>query len=288
MHRHRSEVGKTATVSVTVRVTALLQACHPEPSLAVTTITTALAVSAGRGPGSAWVAAALLSGQLSVGWSNDWIDADRDRTTARPDKPAARGEVSARALRAAAATAAAACVPLSLAMGWRAGLLHLLAVAAAWGYNLRLKSTVLSWAPYAFAFGAIPSIVTLGLPGSPWAPAWATAAGGLLGVGAHLANVLPDLADDAATGVRGLPHRLGPRACSALSAVLLLAATAVLALVPGRPGPADAAVLAVAAIVTATGLVLARRPGSRAAFRAVIVVAGLDVALLLARGSSLT
>jgi 4-hydroxybenzoate polyprenyltransferase len=271
-----------------VRVAALVQACHPEPSLAVTTITTALAVSAGRGAGAAWVAAALLSGQLSVGWSNDWIDADRDRTTARPDKPAARGEVSARTLRAAAATAAAACVPLSLAMGWRAGLLHLLAVAAAWGYNLRLKSTVLSWAPYAFAFGAIPSIVTLGLPGSPWAPAWATAAGALLGVGAHLANVLPDLADDAATGVRGLPHRLGPRACSALSAVLLLAATAVLALVPGRPGPADAAVLAVAAVVTATGLLLARRPGSRAAFHAVIVVAGLDVALLLARGSSLT
>src|SRR3712207_7375206 len=32
-----------------------------------------------------------------------------------------------------------------------------------------------------------------------------------LGVGAHLLNVLPDLEDDAATGVRGLPHVLGPR-----------------------------------------------------------------------------
>lgn len=270
-----------------MRLPALVQACHPEPSLAVTTITTALAVSAGRGAGSAWVAAALLSGQLSVGWSNDWIDAGRDLRTARPDKPVARGELTAGALRTAALSAAAACVPLSLAMGLRAGLAHLAAVAAAWAYNARLKSTVLSWAPYAFSFGLIPSIVTLGLPGSPWAPAWATAAGALLGVGAHLANVLPDLADDAATGVRGLPHRLGAAGSAAVSAVLLLAATGTLAVGPGRVGGLAGVALVAAALVTGVGLALGRRPGSRAPFRAVLVVAALDVALLLARGSSL-
>src|SRR3954469_18999225 len=122
----------------------LIQACHPEPTAAVTAITTALAVSAGRGAGSAWVAAALLSGQLSIGWSNDWIDADRDRRSGRPDKPVVRGELAPQTLRAAALSAAAACVPLSLAMGAEAGILHLLAVAAAWAYNLRLKSTWLS------------------------------------------------------------------------------------------------------------------------------------------------
>jgi 4-hydroxybenzoate polyprenyltransferase len=270
-----------------VGVLALVRACHPEPSAAVTAITTALAVSAGRGPASAWVAGALLSGQLSIGWSNDWIDADRDRTAVRHDKPAARGELSPRTLRTAALLAAAACVPLSLAMGWRAGVLHLLAVAVAWAYNLRLKSTVLSWLPYALAFGAIPSIVTLGLPGSPVAPAWATAAGALLGVGAHLANVLPDLADDAATGVRGLPHRLGERWSAALSAMLLLAATAVLAFGPKQAGVLGLVALAGAATVTATGLLLAKRAGSRAPFRAAILVAAVDVALLLASGSSL-
>ncbi|MDT7571641.1 MAG: hypothetical protein QOE05_1815 [Actinomycetota bacterium] len=275
---------KTASVGVI----ALVRACHPEPSLAVTSITTALAVSAGRGAGSAWVAAAMLSGQLSIGWSNDWIDADRDRTTARRDKPAARGEISPATARTAAFSAAAACLPLSLAMGLRAGVLHLLAVAVAWAYNLRLKSTVLSWLPYALAFGAIPSIVTLGLPGSPVAPAWATAAGALLGVGAHLANVLPDLADDAATGVRGLPHRLGERWSAVLSTVLLLAATGVLAFGPKHAGRLGVVALAGAVAVTATGLLLARRPGSRAPFRAAIVVAAVDVALLLAGGSSLT
>lgn len=271
------------------RFRAYVGACHPEPSAAVTAVATALAVAAGRGAGSAWVAAAFLSGQLSVGWSNDWIDAERDRLVARADKPVARGELAPQALRRAALLAVAACVPLSLAMGVRAGLLHLAAVAGAWAYNARLKSTPLSWAPYAFAFGAIPSIVTLGLPGHPWAPAWATAAGALLGVGAHLANVLPDLADDAETGVRGLPHRLGARGSGVLSGLLLLGATVLLVHgPPGGPGVLGELVLVVAAGLTLTGLALARRPGSRAAFRAAIGVAVVDVALLLLRGSSLT
>jgi 4-hydroxybenzoate polyprenyltransferase len=147
---------------------------------------------------------------------------------------------------------------------------------------------VLSWLPYALAFGAIPSIVTLGLDATPWAPWWASAAGALLGVGAHFANVLPDLADDAATGVRGLPHRLGGPVTAALSAVLLLAATSLLAVGPGRPGALVAAALLVAALITGIGLGLGRREGSRAPFRAVLVVAAVDVALLLARGSALT
>jgi 4-hydroxybenzoate polyprenyltransferase len=258
-------------------VSALVQACHPEPSAAVTALATALAVSAGRGAGAIWVAAAFLSGQLSVGWSNDWIDADRDRRSGRADKPAARGQVDPSTLRTAALISVAACIPFSLAMGVLAGIVHLAAVAVAWAYNARLKSSLLSWAPYAFAFGLIPSIITLGLPGSPWAPWWATGAGALLGVGAHLANVLPDLADDAATGVRGLPHRLGANASAALSAVLLLAATSVLAVGPGRPGALGATALVAAALITGVG-----------AFRAAIVVAAVDVVLLLARGSSLT
>jgi 4-hydroxybenzoate polyprenyltransferase len=107
-------------------------------------------------------------------------------------------------------------------------------------------------------------------------------------VGAHLANALPDLEEDRANGVVGLPHRLGARRAAALAAVLLLAATVVLALGPGSPGVLALLAVAVAGGVTAVGLVLARRPGSRAAFRAALVVAVVDVALLLARGDALT
>ncbi len=261
-------------------VPALVRASHPEPTLLVTAVATALALAVGARAG--WVALAFLTGQLTTGWTNDWRDRERDLAVGRTDKPVelARGVVGTAAL-----TAAVLCVPLSLAMGARAGLWHLVAVASAAAYNLRLKSTVLSWAPYAVSFGLVPSIATLGV--GVWAPWWATAAGALLGVGAHLANTLPDLEDDLATGVRGLPHRLGRRVSEALAAVLLLAATGLLAVGPGRPGPLAALALAVAVVVTATGLAAARRPGSRAAFRAALVVAAVDVALLVVRGSSL-
>ena len=267
---------------------ALVRASHPEPTVAVTAIATALAVSTGLGTRSLWVATAFLTGQLSVGWSNDWIDAARDARNGRADKPVGQGRLSVAVVRAAALTALALCVPLSLAMGLGAGVLHLAAVAAAWSYNARLKATVLSFLPYALAFGAVPSIVVLALPGAAAAPAWATVAGALLGVGAHLCNALPDLEEDLAQGVRGLPHRLGPRRSAACAAVLLLAAAVLLAVgPPGPPGLVAVGAVAVSAAVTTAGLARSRREGSRDAFLAALVVAALSVGLLVARGAVL-
>jgi 4-hydroxybenzoate polyprenyltransferase len=267
----------------------LVRASHPEPTVAVTAIATALAVATGLGARSLLVTAAFLTGQLSVGWSNDWIDAARDARNRRADKPVGQGRLSVAAVRRAALVALALCVPLSLALGAAAGLLHLAAVGAAWSYNARLKATAASWVPYALAFGAVPSIVVLALPGeSAAAPWWATAAGALLGVGAHLCNALPDLEEDLAQGVRGLPHRLGPVRSAGAAAVLLLTAAVVLALgPPGGAGPAAVLAVALCAAVTAVGLVRSRRPGSRDAFRAAMVVAAVSVALLVARGAVL-
>ena len=85
-------------------------------------------------------------------------------------------------------------------------------MAAAWAYNLGLKSTWLSPLPYALAFGLLPAFVTLGLAGHPWPRPAVTAVAALLGVGAHLLNTIPDHDADLRTGVRGLPQRIGPRA----------------------------------------------------------------------------
>lgn len=261
----------------------LVRACHPEPTAAVTALAVTLAVSTGVNP--VVVGAAVLSGQLSVGWSNDWIDAARDLSVGRQDKPVVQG-LAVSTVRTAALLAAVACVPLSLLMGVYAGAAHLVAVASAWTYNAALKSTPASVVPFAVSFGLMPNVITLGLHGHPVAPWWATVAGACLGAGAHGANVLPDLEDDRLTGVRGLPHRLGRARTAALSGLALLTATVVLATGPGTSILGWAAVGA-ACVVFATGVVLARRPGSRAAFLSVIVVAALDVALLLARGGSL-
>ncbi|MEN3301959.1 UbiA family prenyltransferase [Pseudonocardia sp.] len=267
---------------------ALLRACHPEPTAAVTLMVTALAVTTGHTAGRVvLIGSAVLTGQLSIGWLNDVLDAERDRTVGRADKPVVAGAVSARTVGFATAVTAAACVPLSLACGVWAGVLHLVAVAAGWAYDLGLKSTPVSVLPYIVCFGLLPAFVVVALPGSPAPPWWLPVAGALVGAGAHFANVLPDLEDDAATGVRGLPHRIGAAGSRIAAAVLLLAATVVLALAAPVPAVVAVAVPVLAAAVLAAGFRAGRRPGSRAPFRAVLVVAGVAVVLLVAVGPAL-
>ncbi len=208
-------------------MTGLLRAAHPGPALAVTGLVALLALSVDLGPGRfVLLVAAVLTGQLSIGWSNDLIDAARDRRVGRSDKPLATGSVDTRTVTLACGTALAATVPLSLALGPAAGAVNLLLhVGGGWAYNLGLKATAWSWAPYAVAFGSLPAVVALAA-GAP--VSWSScAAGALLGVGAHLLNALPDLADDAATGVRGLPHRLGARWAAPVAVLVLAVATLV-------------------------------------------------------------
>ncbi|WP_324275884.1 hypothetical protein [Blastococcus brunescens] len=73
-------------------VRAMVLATHLGPTLAVTTVATLLAVSTGMPAGRVVLLfAAVLAGQASIGWSNDWLDADRDRAVARADKPVVQG-----------------------------------------------------------------------------------------------------------------------------------------------------------------------------------------------------
>jgi 4-hydroxybenzoate polyprenyltransferase len=256
----------------------LVAAAHPGPALAVTLLAALLAVGAGTGPGTGvLVVAAVLTGQLSIGWSNDLLDAARDRAVGRRDKPLATGAVGETAARAACALAVLATVALSLSCGLVAGLVHLVCVAAGWAYNLGVKSTAWSWLPYAVAFGLLPVFVDLAASAPP-TPAWVVLGGALLGVGAHLVNVLPDLADDAATGVRGLPHRLGATRTRLLAVAALALATVVLLL----GAPSVPAALAVVALVLVAGLVaLALVGGGAAPFRAAVGIAVVDVVVLV-------
>jgi 4-hydroxybenzoate polyprenyltransferase len=103
-------------------------------------------------------------------------------------------------------------------------------------------------------------------------------AGALLGVGAHFVNVLPDLADDAATGVRGLPHRLGARWSPVVAAAVLVAASVVIVV----GAPIDSTVVAVVALVVTAGLAgVALLAHGRTPFRAAIAMAMVDVVMLV-------
>ena len=264
-------------------VPGLLAASHPGPAAAVTVIAALLAVDAGLPAGTVVVLTlAVLTGHLTVGWVNDLVDVRRDRAVGRRDKPLATGRVGTVPVVVALAVAGAACVAASFALGWRSGVVHLvLGIASAHAYNLGLKGTALSWLPYAVTFGTLPAVASLAAGVPAWPPWWTTAAGATLGVGAHVVNALPDLADDLRTGVRGLPHRLGERAARPLAAGLLVVASALAALGPaGTPAPW----VWVALLVVLALAVLALAGRGRVPFRAAVAIALLDVALLAAAG----
>ncbi len=280
------------TGSTVGRVRGLWGACHPAPTVAVTGLTTALAVGAGAGAGTvALILLAVLAGQLSIGWSNDWIDAARDREVARTDKPVAAGAIPVSVVRGAALAGLAAVIVLSGFLGPHAAVVHLFAVVGSgWLYNVGLKRSWASWIPYLVCFGMLPAVVTLSLADPAWPSGWVMAAGALLGFGAHLANVLPDLDDDESTGVRGFPHRLGRTRTAVLAPVALAAATACVVFgPPGAPGVVAwiGLIVAVGPAVAAAAVALTR-PASRWPFLLTLAVAAVDVVLLVASGSRLT
>lgn len=231
------------------------------------------------------LAAAILVGQTSIGWANDAVDATRDQLAARRDKPVATGEVDAGVVAWCAAAALCVDVPLSLAVGWRPGAAHLVAVGSAWMYDLRLKETLLSWTPYALSFGLLPVIIATAHPGHPLPQLLIVGVAACLGVAAHFANTVGDAADDALTGVRGLPQRLGPRASLVVAAVVVVVAAGLLV------AATDAAVasLVAAGVATAVVPVAVTVRARHAAFLGVIAAAAaLVVAFVVAGGGHLT
>lgn len=190
----------------------LFASSHPGPTVTVTVLAAVIAAAVGH---PVWlvvlVALTVVAGQLSIGLANDWIDADRDRAVGRSDKPVARGLIAVGTVRAAAYATAGIAVVLSLFLGPIAALAHLVLVAAGWAYDAGLKRSVWSVAPFVVAFGLLPVVSVAAGPEGQWPAWWAIATGAVFGIAIHCTNVLPDLVDDAATGVRGFPHRLGLR-----------------------------------------------------------------------------
>ncbi|HEX5857511.1 MAG TPA: UbiA family prenyltransferase [Microbacterium sp.] len=273
-------------------VAALWRSSHPGPTVVVTVLALALGVSVGVDAARlAVLVVSVLLGQLSIGISNDAIDAPRDRVTGRTDKPIARGDVSVRAAWIAAWSTLVAALVLSALLSWQLALAHAVFLGSGWAYNAWLKSTVFSALCFVVGFGVFPSLAPLALPEPQVAAPWAWVAGATLGLAVHFSNVLPDLDDDERTGVRGLPHRLGRRASAGVAAVgLIIGATAVLIGSAEGAAPSPLSWLFFAAIVgvAAWGLVAAlAQPPRRLVFR-LVMTASLLLALQLVLAGNLT
>lgn len=258
---------------------ALARACHPLPTAAMTVVITVIGWSVGwRLPAILGVTAAVLLGQLSVGWSNDAIDAGHDRAAGRAEKPTVRGEVSPRTL------AVLACVALlasAVTSWWVAGLLggtfHVVAVLLAWAYNAGLSRTAWSWVPYLLAFACVPPFLTLGLDRTA-PPAWLVVVFAAVGVSAHIANALPDVESDRAAGLGGAVVAWGARRSALVAWVLLGASTAVLALVASTP-----VLVAWVLLGYVAALVLAARSSSAdALFHALLLAVAVDLVAIVA------
>ncbi|WP_144765762.1 UbiA family prenyltransferase [Curtobacterium sp. 9128] len=266
---------------MTSTVRLLLASSHPGPTLTVTVLAAVIASAVGH---PVWlvvlVAAAVVAGQLSIGLANDWIDADRDRSVGRSDKPVAQGLIAVSTVRTAAFVTAGVAVVLSVFLGPVAAVAHLVLVGAGWAYDAGLKRSVWSVVPFVVAFGLLPVVAVAAGPAAESPAPWAIATGAVFGVAIHCTNVLPDLVDDAATGVRGFPHRLGLHAAGVLAfASLVVAAGLVLVgqLAGDDPVRGAGVVLAVlgalvVVVLAAVGIRLVLTgPPTRTLFRLVIV-----------------
>ena len=210
-------------------VRALLRASHfPQTVAMILFLTVAAVITSAQGSNLALFVAAVLCGQLSVGWLNDFVDASLDGSVARSDKPLVAGTLQRSALKVPIAIAMILVVPLSiLAAGFIGGMAHILAVASAHLYNLYLSRTIWSWLPYAVSFGLLPLFVAQTASAELWPETAMIVLFSLVGVIAHLLNALPDIELDRKAGKGGLAVSLGRQKSLLLTAGLSVVAIGV-------------------------------------------------------------
>src|SRR5215216_4637660 len=246
-----------------------LEILHAAPAFAVIGVGLAFGLVAMRHD-LRWDRLALLAGllfcnQYAAGALNDAVDATADAAADR-GKPIQRGAISRRAVATAAVVAGVASLGFGLALGPATFVLAVVGLACAWSYDLWLKGTIFSALPFAVAVPVVP-LFGYGAAGRfPPVLWWAWPIGALLAVATHLADALPDVERDRATGARGLATRLGVGRAAAVAAACYAAAVAI-ALVSGLAAGDRPVVVAGAGLAVVLGLAAvpagARGPGGR-------------------------
>ena len=210
-------------------IIGLAKASHFGPSLLVTALSYFFAQLYWQ-PGSALIIAlGFFSGQLIVGWSNDLIDYADDLSHQRMNKPLVAGLIT----RTFVQSWLAVMIPVALIihlfgpLGFAGGGLSIFAIVWALGYNFYFKFNIFSPLPYAVAFAILPSCMAYSQDKTP--PTWMWLGGALFGMAAHFLNVLKDMDQDHASGIKGLPQRCG-KTGSIIASIILIALGATLLL----------------------------------------------------------
>ena len=227
--------------------------------------------------------AAVLLQQISVGLSNDWLDYRRDKAANRVDKPTVSGLIKVSQLRAGSLIAAGLAEIVAILLGGPTAFAMVFMLVFGWSYNLGLKATWSSVLPYALGFGTVPIFVGLAATEPHLVPGWVVLVSALLGVSAHFANVLPDLAADKLTGVNALPHILGQKISAIVIAVTALLATVIIVTQSSRlPEIAAVAGLVLTVLLAgAASLLSLRLKPPRVVFPLLMLAALTNVILLV-------
>jgi 4-hydroxybenzoate polyprenyltransferase len=258
-------------------IVGLIKASHFGPTMAVTLVSFLLAVNLWwEGPAYV-IAFGIFLGQLLVGFTNDLNDFEDDLKHNRTVKPLVKGDITTSQLRRAIIIVAPIAVLFNIfgPLGVNGGLIYLFGVGMGVSYNFYFKSTRLSPLPYALAFAALVSSIVLATDRTP--PLWLIASGSLLGVAAHFANVLKDLDQDLASGIKGLPQMLGKFYSRLIVSGLLVLTTVLLHLVNPNP-PLLVGGLA-AALITSFA-------PDKVIFKFLMVTVVIDLILLLSAADS--
>ena len=203
-------------------IVGLAKASHFGPSLLVTALSYFFAQLYWQ-PGSALIIAlGFFSGQLIVGWSNDLIDYADDLSHKRVNKPLVAGLITRTFLQSWLAVMIPVALVINLfgPLGFVGGGLSIFAILWALGYNFYFKFNIFSPLPYAVAFAILPSCMAFSQDKTP--PTWMWLGGALFGMAAHFLNVLKDMDQDHASGIKGLPQRCG-KTGSIIAATILIA-----------------------------------------------------------------
>lgn len=164
-------------------------------------------------PHVVWLTLLLVVGahtamQLAIAVLNDYCDRKLD-SMGKPHKPIPQGLVTPREALIAGCLMIVLMALQLLALPPLAWLLSLLYLTLGMAYNLKLKATPLSGLVFALAMPLIPLYAFAGMGHSLPFLIWLIPVGFLLGVALNLANSLPDLEADAASGARTLAVVLG-------------------------------------------------------------------------------
>lgn len=187
---------------------------HAVPVLVVMLATAgfALVATGGSPPAGALarVLLAMLGGQLAIGAVNELVDADLDALV-KPSKPIPAGLVSRRGAWIMTAGGLLLMTLFSATLGWRSLLLCAAGTGLGLVYSLWFKRTPLAWLPYWLALPLLPIWVWTALDAFPARLLALYPLGAVAILSVHLAQSIPDIEPDRASGVRTLAARLGER-----------------------------------------------------------------------------